>query len=348
MSPRLLLVGNPSAQSGKNAERITHARAVLDEAGLAHGFLATLPGGRTVGAVSDALRAQPGVDTVIAMGGDGTFAEVAKGLLASGRDVRLAMLPTGTANDQGKSFGLEASAEALPRNVDVIRRGEETRLDVGTIVALDGDGRVLRQDQFFDSAGWGISPRVLAQRNEDRREIEDIPGLRDILRDHAVYAGAALKTFLASYVQDQKFDAVVHADGKTLRWDGLTDLVIKATRVYGGMWVFDPTARHDDGLFEIVPFIGKRDWSSKAIVSLDATGALAEGLAEIGVSHSEHLRGAKIELELLEHEGGEPIFGQIDGEEFNCPGSKRVRIEVKKQALRLVVPHVYASAHEHG
>ena len=36
------------------------------------------------------------------------FAEVAKGILASGRPVRLGMLPTGTANDQGKSFGLES------------------------------------------------------------------------------------------------------------------------------------------------------------------------------------------------------------------------------------------------
>lgn len=342
----LLLVGNPSAQSGKNAERIARARALLDAAGLAHGFLATLPGGKTVFAVRDALLADATLETVIAMGGDGTFAEVGKGLLASGRDVRLAMLPTGTANDQGKSFGLEATPEALARNVEVIREGLETRLDVGTIVALDASGAVLREDRFFDSAGWGISPRVLAQRNEDRREIEGIPGLRDLLRDHAVYAGAALKTFLSSYVQDQKFDAIVRADGKTLRWDGLTDLVVKATRIYGGMWVFDPTSRHDDGLFEIVPFLGKRDWSSKAIVTLDPTGALAEGLSEIGVRHSEHVRGAQIELELIQHEGGEPIFGQIDGEEF--PAGSRVRISVQRQALRLVVPRAYASSSTTG
>lgn len=336
----LLLVGNPSAQSGKNAERIARARELLDAAGLRHGFLATLPGGRTVGAVADALRADPAIQTVIAMGGDGTFAEVAKGLLASGRDARLAMLPTGTANDQGKSFGLEATPEALERNVSVIREGLETRLDVGRIVALDDTGKLVREDSFFDSAGWGISPRVLAQRNEDRREIEGIPGLRDLLRDHAVYAGAALKTFLASYVQDQKFDAVVKTEQKTVRWDGLTDLIVKATKIYGGMWVFDPTARHDDGLFEIVPFVGKRDWSSKAMVSLDPTGTLAEGLAEIGVEHSEHIRGARIEIELLPHPGGEAILGQIDGEEF--PTSATVRIDVQRRALRLVVPRAYA------
>ena len=41
-------------------------------------------------------------------------------------------LPTGTANDEGKSFGLDGGApEALERNIDVIRAAHETRLDVG-------------------------------------------------------------------------------------------------------------------------------------------------------------------------------------------------------------------------
>ena len=98
-----LLVGNPSAQSGKNAERIVHAREHLERAGIAHTFLPTVAGGGTVAVVRDAL-ADGSITTVIGMGGDGTFAEVAKGLIASGRTeaVRMGMLPTGTANDQGR------------------------------------------------------------------------------------------------------------------------------------------------------------------------------------------------------------------------------------------------------
>src|SRR5438128_8421668 len=101
----ILLCGNPSAQSGKNAERIAHARQHMDARGLRHELIATQPAGKTVTVVRDAL-ADEKFDTVIAMGGDGTFNEVARGLLASGRteQVRLGMLPTGTANDQGKSF----------------------------------------------------------------------------------------------------------------------------------------------------------------------------------------------------------------------------------------------------
>ncbi len=344
-----LLVGNPSAQSGKNAERIVQARALLDGASLGHAFLATVPAGGTVAVVRDALR-DPAIDVVIAMGGDGTFAEVAKGLLASGRaeKVRMAMLPTGTANDQGKSFGLMATPDALARNVDVIREGLETRLDVGRIAVLDDHARVFREDHFFDSAGVGISPRVLALRNEDRKQIEAIPLVRDIFRDHIVYAGAFFRTFAESYVQDQKFDVRVVVDGEPQEWKGLTDLVVKATRVYGGMWVFDPTSRHDDGLFEVVPFVGKRDWMSKAIVALDPTGGLAEGLAEIGVTHSTHVRGEHIELDLHAHDGNlsaQPLFAQIDGEELPLPACEhpKIRIQVLARVLRLVVPREHAS-----
>src|SRR5262249_19776309 len=101
-----LVVGNPTAQSGKNQERIQRALALLKDAGIAADLLPTLPGGETIGAVRAALETGS-YRVVIAMGGDGTFREVAAGLYTSERraDVALGMLPTGTANDQGKSFG---------------------------------------------------------------------------------------------------------------------------------------------------------------------------------------------------------------------------------------------------
>ncbi len=127
-----LLVGNPTAQSGKNQERIDRALGLMKDAGIATDLLPTLPGGKTIGAVRAALEAGS-YRAVIAMGGDGTFREVAAGLYTSKQreDVALGMLPTGTANDQGKSFGLQADEGALARNVDVIRAAHETRLDVG-------------------------------------------------------------------------------------------------------------------------------------------------------------------------------------------------------------------------
>src|SRR5580658_2297167 len=104
MSATHLLVGNPTAQSGKNAARIERARTALREAGVTCDLLPTLPDGATIAAVTRALD-DGGYGVVIAMGGDGTFREVASGLLESKRStgIALGMLPTGTANDQGRS-----------------------------------------------------------------------------------------------------------------------------------------------------------------------------------------------------------------------------------------------------
>ena len=329
-----LLVGNPTAQSGKNQERIDQALALLAGAGIAADLLPTLPGGKTVGAVRDAL--DGGAHrVVIAMGGDGTFREVAAGLYTSKRrdEVAMGMLPTGTANDQGKSFGLEADAESLGRNVEVIRAAHETRLDVGI---FRSGGASAPPDYFFDSCGWGLSARVLAQRNKDRALVETLGPLKELYRDQAVYAGAFLKTFLESYVVDDKLRVVATLDGQRHELDGLTDLIVKNTRVYAGAWVFDESSRHDDGVFELVPFVGKRDWASKAIIDLQSV-PLDEGmLEEIGLEHSKTLRASTMELEIFAPEGGAPLATQLDGEEW--PPNPRVHIAVARRGIRLVVP----------
>jgi diacylglycerol kinase family enzyme len=316
-------------------ERIEQARAWLGAHGIACDWLATLPEGKTIAAVTRALD-EGAARVVIAMGGDGTFREVAAGLLASQRrdEVALGMLPTGTANDQGRSFGLEAGEGSLESNLAVIAKQHETRLDAGMMRATAADGAVT-EVAFFDSAGWGISARVLAARNADRKAVEAVEILRDVYRDQLVYAGAALRTFLESYVADDKFDAIIDADGRTIELRGLTDLIVKATRVYGGAWVFDRSAKHDDGLFEIVPFTGKRDWTSKAIVGLDGNPITEEILNAIGVEHSKPFRAAKMEIAFTLPRDV-PHAAQIDGEEFVA--TPRVSIEVRKQAIRLIVP----------
>ncbi|HYQ43024.1 MAG TPA: diacylglycerol kinase family protein [Polyangiaceae bacterium] len=329
-----LLVGNPTAQSGKNQQRIERALALMDEAGIATDLLPTLPAGKTIGAVRTALESGS-YRTVIAMGGDGTFREVAAGLYTSNRreEVSLGMLPTGTANDQGKSFGLQSDEASLARNVDVIRAAHETRLDVGI---YRGGGEGAPPDYFFDSCGWGLSARVLAQRNKDRALVEALGPLKELYRDQAVYAGAFLKTFLESYVIDDKLRVVATLDGKRFELDGLTDLIVKNTRVYAGAWVFDETSQHDDGIFELVPFVGKNDWVSKAIRDLEFV-PLNEGLLEeFGLQHSKTLRASVMDLEFFEPPGGKPLATQLDGEEW--PANHRVRVEVVPRGIRLIIP----------
>lgn len=332
-----LLVGNPTAQSGRNAKRIQTAIDLLRTRGIDCDLFSTLPAGRTIDALRETLD-RSSHSCVISMGGDGTFREVASALYACRRreEIAMAMLPTGTANDQGRSFGLEAREEALARNADVIARARETRIDAGLISTRNHDGSLAASGAFFDSAGWGLSARTLATRNRDRRLVDAMGPLKEIYRDQLVYAGALMKNFIESYVVRDKFRARVVADGEARELDGLTDLIVKNTRYYGGAWVFDRTSRHDDGLFEIVPFRGKRDWTSKAIVDFDGNPLTEEILNRVGIEHSKPFRGAHIVMTLIAPTGGAPLAAQIDGEEF--PAYERVEIEVAKRALRLVVP----------
>jgi diacylglycerol kinase family enzyme len=336
---KFLLVGNPTAQSGKNAERIARARARFEASGATCDVLPTLPGGATIDAVTRALEAgDHGV--VVAMGGDGTFREVAAGLLASTKKdaVALGMLPTGTANDQGRSFGLDAGLAALDRNVDVVLAGKETRLDAGRLARRDPAGVERARAIFFDSAGWGISARVLAARNVDRAAVADVPALAAVYRDQLVYGGALLRVFLDSYVTDDKLLVHAVADGRATEIAGVTDLIVKNTRVYGGAWVFDRTSRHDDGLFEVVPFRGKRDWTSKAIVDLDGNPLGEEVLNAVGIEHTKPFKVARLELRFERSAGGAPLAAQIDGEELPVLPDDVVTIDVVPRAVRLIVP----------
>lgn len=340
-----VLVANPTAQSGKAAEWIRSARALLDEARIDHRFVATEPERRTIVRVRDAV--DDGHRVIIAMGGDGTFAEVAKGILASERaaDVALGMLPTGTANDQGKSFGLESGPGALPRNIAVLAAGETVACDVGRLV-VSRERREVHRDLFFDSFSVGIGAASLETRNRDRERVGRIPGLGTIYRDQLVYAGAVLQRFLESYVVDVKFDLDAVIDGVVHSFDNLLDVIIKNTRIFGGEWVFDPAAESDDGKFELVPVAGRRDLTTKLIGSLRTSPVGVEDLKSLGFAHADPIQGARFELTIR---GAKALpSAQCDGEEL--PAGDRYQVEVVPRALRLIVPreHVDPSHTEAG
>ncbi|MBN1239277.1 MAG: hypothetical protein JXB36_12305 [Gammaproteobacteria bacterium] len=336
-----VLVANPTAQSGKAAEWIRTARALLDEAQVPHRFVPTEPAGRTIDRVREVI--DGGARVVIYMGGDGTFAEVAKGIFASKHPTACAMgmLPTGTANDQGKSFGLDAGPDSLERNVAVIAAGETVGCDVGLLI-VERALKELHRDLFFDSFSIGLGAASLATRNRDRERVGRIPGLGAIYRDHLVYAGAVLQRFVESYVVDVKFDLDAIIDGVVHPFEGLLDVIVKNTKVFGGEWVFAPETESDDGKLELVPVTGRRDFGAKLIGGLRRSPVGVDDLAALGIEHAPAIPGAKFEL-AVRGGGGLPA-AQIDGEEI--PAGDRYYIDVVPRALRLIVPreHVDPSA----
>lgn len=329
-----MLVANPTAQSGKVAEWIRTARALLDEAQIAHRFVPTEPEGRTIDRVREVI--DEGARVVIYMGGDGTFAEVAKGIFASqhAASCAMGMLPTGTANDQGKSFGLDAGPGSLERNVAVIAAGETVGCDVGRL-AIERSARTIHRDLFFDSFSIGLGAASLETRNRDRERVGRIPGLGAIYRDQLVYAGAVLQRLVESYVVDIKFELEAVIDGVVHVFDGLLDVIVKNTKIFGGEWIFDPATESDDGRFELVPVAGRRDFGAKLIGGLRRSPVGVDDLAAIGIEHATPVAGSTFEL-IVRTAGGTLPAAQCDGEEL--PAGERYRIDVEPRALRLIVP----------
>jgi len=336
----ILLVGNPTSQSGKALKRIDLARKLLDKHELEHDFESTLPDGRTTQMVTKAI-ASKNYKTIIYLGGDGTFNEVAKGICASGvpNKICLGMLPAGTANDQGKSFGIGSAKNDLEKNVKIIKEGYLTTLDVGEVFAIDDSETIISRDLFFDSLGWGLSAAILAFRNRELQIVKKMPVWREMYRDHAVYVRAAMHELAINWLTRDRFAAEVIVDGEVHNLMGLSDLVVSNTVLYAGDWVIDENASHDDGAFEVAVFKGTRDWTSKLIMLHKRNPLTGNLMKKIGISYSPNFKGRDIRVQIFNPYKDKRLPAQIDGDEFLQ--ADHFHVKVLPNLLNIIVPKNY-------
>ncbi len=120
---------------------------------------------------------EEGVETVVAVGGDGTVHEVANGLLAAsgsspgpepGALPALAIVPVGTGNDFFRMVGAPRDPVAA---LDLLETGRRALFDVGTVRWADGER------YFVNLLGLGVDVEVIRRRERYRR----LPGLAQYL-----------------------------------------------------------------------------------------------------------------------------------------------------------------------
>jgi diacylglycerol kinase family enzyme len=337
---KTLLVANPTARTGKAEKSIDTAMDGLTKVGLDPEFFPTQPEGRTVSALADRLESTEDVARVAYLGGDGTFAESAKGIILArertGVDLPLAMLPMGTANDQGRSFGIMAGDKALEGNIQIIAEGVERWLDVGQIQAFDEHGEVKAQDLWFDNTGFGLSAQILAQRNRDMKKVSRFPLLQNFYRDKTLYVGAAFNSFFRTMATRMRFACEVTVDGEVHEWTDCTDLVVNGTLLYGGDWIFAENSQPDDGKFEVLPFRGHADWARATIQSHKHNPMSNDDREMMGIANRTVVQGREIEIKLFRPDHVEYLPAQIDGEEF--VSADHYRVENLFHHLRIIVP----------
>jgi YegS/Rv2252/BmrU family lipid kinase len=275
----LQLVFNPAAGKGRAKAALATALAFFDERQVPYAL-------HTTEGAGDATRiasATPPGSNVVAIGGDGTVHEVAKGLLQTGTaDGRtagrsLGILPLGSGDDFAFSLGL--ARDDLRSALERLLTAEPRLVDFGTV----------NGEPFFNAVGTGLDAEVAERVGVSPRFLKGVSGY--------------LYSVLGALVHLREPRARVLVDGALVH-DGPCLLVTSQNGPRsGGSFVFAPEARPDDGMLDVV-IAGK-------VGRLGALGLLPK------VMQAKHLTHPAVQLRRgrnVRVEWSEPRPAHADGE----------------------------------
>ncbi len=222
MNQRVCVAVNPASGRGRGSRILPQVRRAFEQVGVHDVRVSAAPGEeRTL-----ARRAiEEGCTTLVAVGGDGTWSNVAGAILESGAECRLALLAAGTGNDFAKSVGVPSRDVARTARL-AVEDGPDLRADVGRI-----------ENHFFlNVAGFGFDIAVL----------EDIATIR-WLSGPALYFYSALR-------QLSRFKGVpiaVRSERGTRSARHLMLIIANAQR-FGGSFHIAPQASLTDGMLDAI------------------------------------------------------------------------------------------------
>jgi diacylglycerol kinase (ATP) len=287
MPESVVVLANLAAGNGRSRRLAQRAVALLERHGLAvETVISRGPGHLAETAADEAARGRP---RLVALGGDGTLSEVARGLLSvPGAATTLGIVPLGTGNDFVKSAG-------LPRDWQAACRGlaagcTPRRIDAGRV-----NGR-----WFINGVGLGFDAAIA----HATRRHKWLPGPLG-------YAAGLLDALRAG----------VGRPVCTLRWDGGEDrravtLVAACNGQYaGGLFRLAPGARLDDGRLDIV-------WAD----ALNRLQVLRHAPSVIRGTHERLPIAHRARSTRLEVTSDTPLPAQADGELL---GEDLVRLSIE-------------------
>jgi len=239
-------------------------------------------------------------DFIIGAGGDGTFNEIANGLMDSGSGLPLAMLPGGTINDLAYHLNLPTEPEEFCR---MINHGSLRELDLGC-----ANGRY-----FVSAAAFGMFADI---------------GYKTGNRDKSVLGKLAYYLRGMLDLPEQLFSSIqleTCCGGETITSEALVCIIANSPSV-GGARNLISKAKVDDGLFDLF-LLRKPDTAtiSETFQKLLNGEGLGLGMIQqrqISEATFRTLDGKQVELDL-------------DGE--NC-GVLPLTVKVAPKALKLFVP----------
>ena len=295
MNARVSVIINPAAGRGRGATRVAEVRAAFGAVGVGGVEISDAPGGEYV----IARRAiERGSSTLVAVGGDGTWSNVANAILDARADCRLALLAAGTGNDFAKTTG--APVQDANATARLAVDGRDLRIDVGRI-----EGRY-----FLNVAGFGLDIAVL----EDIKRIAWLRGgllyLYSACRQLFRYPGLEIE--------------IASAAGR--RGARHLMLIVANARHFGGSFHIAPGASLTDGRLDAVSVL-----DASPLRRFRLLGAASRG-THTALPEVRTEQAASFRLTF-----SEPPAYETDGE-YRRAASAELEVTCVPRALRLVTP----------
>ena len=289
------VIVNPAAGRGRGGAMLPAIR----EAFAAHGAA----GVEVTGAAGEeralALRAlDEGARTLVAVGGDGTWSNVANAILEAQADCRLALLAAGTGNDFAKTLGAPVGDLAATARLAV--EGGDMRVDVGRI-----EGR-----HFLNIAGFGIDIAVL-------EDCEKNPWLKR--------GGGYLISALRQLLAFPGLEIEVSSPRARRPRAKHMMLIVANAKHFGGSFHIAPRAELTDGLLDAI-----------AILDASPVGRIGLFVATTKGTHIDDRRVLTEQAERFTLRFAAPPAYETDGE-YRVAESAEIEIACVPKALRVVV-----------
>ncbi len=265
-----------------------------------------------------AREASAGRSLIVACGGDGTISEVANGILESGADAELGILPSGTGGDLRRTLKIPARAADAAA---MLRLGRSIRVDVGRVEFQSrAGGRAQRY--FLNVASCGMGGEVI-RRVEENSAGWLATASRRIGGGQLSYALASLQTTVAFTKPTLRIQLDDRPEFRLV----VANLCVANARYFGGGMKIAPEAKLNDGLLDVVA-VG--DLSTVEI--LTNVYKLYLG-THLGLQKVQHTLARRIRMSTANPD--EVVLIEIDGE---LSGTLPAEFEILPQALRIRIP----------
>ena len=313
---RVHVIFNPASGQGRGGRRIAAYLELLTRH-LEH-FTHSITTSRGDEARLTRAALEAGAETVAAVGGDGTWSQVADEVMGWPGGARLAVLPSGTGNDFGRNLGL--SFDSPEDAVRALAAGRTRRVDVGRVVSLSApdshrqNRAAYRARHFINLVGFGFDIAV----------IDATAGAR-VLRGALLYKATALQQLF----RFPGIEVAVASPTHDTRAGRHLIVTVSNGRYFGGGFPIAPDATVDDGLLHACVIRDAGPIRRAALFNR------AERGRHVGAPEVDILSDRRFSVRFPE-DNAAPRF-EVDGDVY-AAATHSVDVDLLPGALDLVVP----------